>query len=78
MLFIALLCENLKKIGNYTNFLKLDCINISEMLRKLAKYILDAVDDLYLEEIYLDTDFKDRTLMKIISENEYSEMFESE
>lgn len=48
------------------------------MLRKLAKYILDAVDDLYLEEIYLDTDFKDRTLMKIISENEYSEMFESE
>jgi len=48
------------------------------MLWKLAKYILDAVDDLYLEEIYLDTDFKDRTLMKIISENEYSEMFESE
>ena len=45
---------------------------------KLAKFILDNVDDQNLEEIYMDIDFKDRTLMKIISENEYSEMFESE
>jgi hypothetical protein len=28
LMYISLLCENLKRIGNYTNFLRLDCDNI--------------------------------------------------
>lgn len=78
LLFIALLCENLKRIGNYTNFLRLDCINISSQLMNLAKTISDGVEDMHLESMYMDSDFKGRTLMKIISENEYSKLFETE
>ena len=45
---------------------------------QFSKIILKGVDDLLLEHIYLDSDFKSRTLMKIISENGFSEMFETE
>ena len=47
-------------------------------LLTLAKIISDGVEDSLFFNVFFDTDFKDRTLMRIISENEYDKLFKSE
>ena len=41
----------------------------------LGDKILDIFDDEMLSKVFLDTDFKDRTLLKIITDNSFWELF---
>ena len=75
---IWLICEWLSKIGNYTNFLKKDWDNLINHLLLLAKKIIVGVQDENFSRIFRDSDFKDRTLMRIISEKGYDKLFEDE
>jgi len=52
-------------------------IIIINSLLNLGKKIVDNMEDEKIEKIFLDTDFKDRTLMKIITTNEFQQLFAS-
>lgn len=43
----------------------------------LGDKILDHFDDEQLSKVFLDCDFKDRTLLKIITTNSFDRLFES-
>ncbi len=43
----------------------------------LGDKILDTFDDEMLSKVFLDTDFKDRTLLKIITMNKFEELFQN-
>ncbi len=43
----------------------------------LGSKIMDFYDDDQIRTIMLDTDFKDRTLIKIITSNKFEKLFES-
>lgn len=36
-----------------------------------GNHIIGNIDDEKIEKLFLDTDFKDRTLLKIITDNEF-------
>jgi len=44
---------------------------------ELGNKIIDNFDDDKIEKIFLDTDFKDRTLLKIITINEFAPLLKS-
>jgi hypothetical protein len=43
----------------------------------LGDKILDNFDDQKLSKVFLDSDFKDRTLLKIITQNKFDKLFEN-
>lgn len=43
----------------------------------LGDKIVDNFDDDKIEKVFLDTDFKDRTLLKIITKNDFGPLFSS-
>jgi hypothetical protein len=43
----------------------------------LGDKILDCFDDEKLSKVFLDSDFKDRTLLKIITLNKFDKLFEN-
>jgi hypothetical protein len=68
---IALSCELLKFIEE--NFLskRHECKIVRTRMLILGDKILDTFDDEMLSKVFLDTDFKDRTLLKIITMNKF-------
>lgn len=44
---------------------------------QLGDKIIDNIDDDKIEKVFLDTDFKDRTLLKIITSNGFGPLFSS-
>lgn len=78
VLCICLICECLTKIGDYTNFLKKDCENLINQLLIFGKKIIDGVEDSNFYNVFFDSDFKDRTLMRIIAERSYDILFKGE
>jgi hypothetical protein len=44
----------------------------------LGDHIIDNYDDDKISKIFLDQDFKDRTLLKIITDNSFAPLFSSD
>ena len=44
---------------------------------QLGDKIIDNIDDDKIEKVFLDTDFKDRTLLKIITDKGFGPLFSS-
>ena len=78
VLSIWLIWECLTKIGLYTNFLKKDWDNLILKLLQLAKKVVDGLEIEYFSRVFFDTDFKDRTLMRIIAQRQYDILFNGE
>jgi hypothetical protein len=57
------------------NIFKHENIDIKNKLLALGNKILDNFDDDKIEKIFLDLDFKDRTLLKIITSNSFGQLF---
>mmetsp|Transcript_45393 Transcript_45393/g.33177 ORF Transcript_45393/g.33177 Transcript_45393/m.33177 type:complete len:248 (+) Transcript_45393:1299-2042(+) len=75
ILAICLSCEYLNKIGNQISIFKHENKETKEKLLQLGIKILENFEDDKIEKIFLDVDFKDRTVLKIITKNSFSELF---
>lgn len=74
---ISLCCEFLDKIGSTANIFKSECRNIQENMLVLGNHIIDLFEEDKIDKIFHDTDFKDRTLLKIIASNSFRPLFAS-
>ena len=57
--------------------LKHECKIVRLRMLILGDKILDNFDDQKLSKVFLDSDFKDRTLLKIITHNKFDKLFEN-
>ena len=57
--------------------LKHECKIVRLRMLILGDKILDNFDDQKLSKVFLDSDFKDRTLLKIITQNKFDKLFEN-
>ena len=57
--------------------LKHECKIVRSRMLFLGDKILDCFDDEKLSRVFLDSDFKDRTLLKIITQNKFDKLFEN-
>jgi hypothetical protein len=70
---LALMCEYLKRISKAINVFDRQCRYLLEEIHVLADQLVDNIEDELVESIFLDKDFKDRTLFKIVTQyNLYS------
>lgn len=74
ILTICLACEHLTRIGNSIAFFKHDGVTINESLLLLGQAIVSNMDASSIETVFLDEDFKDRSVLNIIVTNGYSEL----
>jgi hypothetical protein len=77
ILAICLVCESLDRIGGDNARYQLDCENISTALQSFGSKIIDNIDPKekqIIESIFMDTDFEDRTVFRIITDYEYEEL----
>lgn len=51
---------------------------LSSKLQQLGRKIIDNMDDKIINRVFLDIDFKDRTVLKIITSNGYVELMQNE
>lgn len=77
ILAICLSCEYLMKIGKALNVFKHENNVLKEKLLDLGIKIIENFEDEKIEKIFLDLDFKDRTLLKIITVNNFSKLFQT-
>ena len=68
---ICLASEFCIKISKYQNIFRHECKGVVQKLMALGDKIVDNFEDEKIEKIFLDTDFKDRTLLKIITLNNF-------
>ncbi len=57
--------------------MKHECLITKNCLMQLGDKLLDNFDDEKIERVFLDTDFKDRNLLKIITDNYFGPLFSS-
>jgi hypothetical protein len=57
--------------------MKHECKIVRSRMLFLGDKILDNFDDEKLSKVFLDSDFKDRTLLKIITQNKFDKLFEN-
>jgi hypothetical protein len=71
LMAICLFCENLKRVGDAIALFKHSCTGISSNLQELGEKIIENMDESIVESVFIETDFMDRTVLKLISDNEY-------
>ena len=75
VLAICLSSEFVNKIAGYQNIFRHECKVVLHKLMALGDKIVDNLDDDKVEKVFLDTDFRDRTLLKIITKNSFAPLF---
>ena len=78
ILVICLACEFLVKISTKFNIYDRECAKIKEQLLILGGKIIENIEDEMIHKIFLDTDFRDRTLLKIITLYDFDSLFASD
>ena len=71
ILVICLCCEFLMKIGNAISNFKHEGAMLSQDLQSLGEKLIEGMDSKIIERIFMDTDFKDRTVLKHITDYGY-------
>jgi hypothetical protein len=74
ILTICLACEHLTRIGENIAFFKHDAVTINESLILLGNSIISSMNPASVKTIFMDEDFKDRSILNIIVTNGYSEL----
>lgn len=59
------------------NIFKHECRVVLSKLMLLGDKIVDNFEDEKIEKVFLDTDFKDRTILKIVTINKFQPIFSS-
>jgi hypothetical protein len=78
VLTIALACEFLDKIATNKNILRHECKLVKEKLMTLGSFIIDNIEDEKIEKVFLDADFRDRTVLKIATMNSFAPLCASD
>ena len=78
VLTIALACEYLDKIAENKNILRHECNIVKNNLMTLGSFIVDYTEDDKIEKVFLDADFKDRTVLKIATMNSFAPLCSSD
>lgn len=77
ILAIALASEFLNKIGENKNIFRHECNIVKTSLLELGSNIIENIEDEKIERVFLDSDFRDRTVLKIATMNEFGTLCES-
>jgi hypothetical protein len=72
ILCICLACIHLTSIGNSISLFKHRGATISEALLDLGRNIVDEMNKDNIETIFMDTDFKSRTVLHLITYNKFA------
>lgn len=59
------------------NIFRHECFSIRNKMLSLGDYIVGNYDDDKVEKVFLDTDFKDRAILKIVTDNNFAPLFNS-
>ena len=78
ILTIALSCEFLAKIGRSISIFRQEGKVLSTKLLQLGRKLVDNMDDEVIPKVFLDIDFKDRMVFKIITSNGYVPLMQNE
>mmetsp|Transcript_37727 Transcript_37727/g.57768 ORF Transcript_37727/g.57768 Transcript_37727/m.57768 type:complete len:137 (+) Transcript_37727:1216-1626(+) len=65
---ICLCCEFLMKIGNAISLFKHEGNNLGADLQDLGEKLIDNMEEDFIETVFMDTDFLDRTVLKLITD----------
>jgi hypothetical protein len=68
---ICLSCEHLMKIGNSISLFKHRGNNLSLDLQSLGEKLIENMPEDFIHHIFMDSDFLDRTVLKLITDYEY-------
>lgn len=77
LMALAHCCEFLHIIGNTVKLFKRRTSYISQRLELLIEKMIDYTENDLIEKIFLDRDFKDRTLLKIVTEYQFNAFLKS-
>ncbi len=75
---IALACEFLLKISRNINIFRHECVIIKNHLVILGHKIVEQLEDDKIDRVFSDLDFRDRSLLKIITDNKFAEVLKSD
>lgn len=78
ILTICLCCEILKNIGSIFKENNRKSVSCIEDLLRLGDKLLDNLEDDNIEKFFLDLDFKNRTVLRIVTDNDFSPLLSSE
>jgi hypothetical protein len=67
ILSICLCCEFLEKIGEAISNFAHDCSGLSGDIQGLGECLIDNMEGEHVQAIFMDTDFLDRTVLKLIT-----------
>lgn len=68
---ICLLAETMKRIGEAVKFFGHTCACISDDLLRLGEKLIETMDETIIESVFTETDFLNRSVLKIICANDY-------
>ena len=74
ILFICLACEYLTTIQNSISIFRHTCNIIVTRMQGLGQKIVENMDFETIEKIFMDQDFKNRAVLKIITEKKYAKL----
>jgi hypothetical protein len=77
ILVIALSAEFLYKIGNSISIFKHDGKILSNQLIQLGRKIIENMEGTVVSKVFLDVDFLDRTVLKIITNNGFAPLMQN-
>jgi hypothetical protein len=78
ILAISLSSEFLDKIAENKNIFRHECNIVKNQLMTLGKHIVENIEDEKIERVFLDADFRDRTVLKIVTMNEFAPLCSSD
>jgi hypothetical protein len=64
---ICLCCEFLERIGDAMSIFKHECSGLSGDIQSLGEQLIDSMNGDFVPTIFMDTDFLDRTVLKLIT-----------
>lgn len=75
---ISLACEFLVKISRKINIFRHEGMIIKNNLVILGHKLVEQLEDDKIDKVFLDLDFKDRSTLKIITDNKFAEILKSD
>jgi hypothetical protein len=78
ILVICLCCEFLAKIGNAISLFKHEGHNLSIELQNFGEKLIQYMPEEFIEKIFMDTDFLDRTVLKHITDYKYAPLLKDD
>ena len=78
ILSICLICEFLGGIGDAISVYAHQCDGLSGDIQALGEQLIDQLDSEHIPAIFMDTDFMDRTVLKLITQGDFAPLLSHE